>query len=47
MDRLSLGADGVLVLKIPERMDLPEDSRWAVVRRTGVASAAYALLRAT
>jgi 16S rRNA (guanine966-N2)-methyltransferase len=37
-------AQGLLVLKIPERMDLPEDPRWRLVRRTAVASAAYALL---
>lgn len=35
---------GLLVLKIPERMDLPEDPRWRLLRRTAVASAAYALL---
>ncbi len=39
-----LGPEGLLVLKIPERMDLPEDPAWTVVRRNAVASAAYALL---
>lgn len=38
------GPEGLLVLKIPEQMDLPEDPGWRVVRRTAVASAAYALL---
>ena len=32
--------------KIPSRLDLPEDARFQVVRRTRVASAAYLLLSA-
>ncbi len=36
--------EGLLILKIPEQMDLPEDDRWEVLRVTPVASAAYALL---
>ena len=39
-----LAPQGLLVLKIPERMDLPEDPRWYVVRRSAVASAAYVLI---
>ncbi len=39
-----LAPEGILVLKIPERMDLPEDPRWTVLRRTAAASAAYALV---
>jgi len=39
-----LAPDGRAVLKIPQRMDLPDDPRWTVTRRTAVASAAYVLL---
>lgn len=41
-----LAPDGLLVLKLPGKMDLPEDPRWRVLRHTHVASTAYALLAA-
>lgn len=42
-----LAPEGLLVCKVPAKMDLPEDPRWRLIRRTAVASAAYALLTPT
>ncbi len=39
-----LGRDGLLACKLPAKTDPPEDPAWEVIRRTGVASAAYALI---
>lgn len=39
-----LAPEGLLACKVPAKTDLPEDSRWEVIRRTAVASAAYALI---
>ena len=42
VDRLA--PEGFLACKVPAKTDLPEDPRWEVIRRTAVASAAYALI---
>ena len=41
-----LAPEGRIVVKLPAQGVIPEDSRWRVVRRTAVSSAAYALLTA-
>jgi 16S rRNA (guanine966-N2)-methyltransferase len=40
-----LAPDGRVVLKLPAKMDVPADPRWAVERHVRVASTAYALLQ--
>lgn len=38
------GPEGFVACKVPAKTDLPEDPRWELIRRTAVASAAYALI---
>lgn len=38
------GPEGFVACKLPAKTDCPEDPRWEVIRRTAVASAAYALI---
>ncbi len=40
----TLATEGLLVCKLPAKTHVPEDPAWRIVRRTAVASAAYALL---
>ena len=39
-----LAPEGFVACKLPAKTDVPEDPRWEVIRRTRVASAAYALI---
>ena len=42
-----LAPDGLLALKVPAPLALPEDDRWRLLRRREVGSVAWALLEAT